>query len=281
MAVAKSILIVDDDPLTHELVIAMLDGPEHYQVDSAHDGKEGLTRLLSCHYDVVLTDLKMPGIDGLTLLSEIQKVCPDTRVVVMTADSTPGVVVQAIRDHAFSLLGKPLSRPTLVETINSAFISPVQPDDIKLVSAKNDWISIELRCKLVIADRLAHFFRELNSELTPDERDSVSTAFRELLLNAIEHGGRSDPEQIVNLTYVRTSRSILYYIRDPGEGFSMSHLPHAAVSNTREQPLLHAEVRNQLGIRPGGFGILLTKNFADELIYSEKGNEVILIKYVQ
>jgi anti-sigma regulatory factor (Ser/Thr protein kinase) len=99
-------------------------------------------------------------------------------------------------------------------------------------------------------------------------------------MNAIEHGGHSDPRQKVNLSYIRTGRSIIYYIRDPGDGFSFDKLAHAAISNTPEEPLGHAEIRDRLGIRPGGFGILLTKNFADELLYSEKGNEVMLIKYL-
>jgi anti-sigma regulatory factor (Ser/Thr protein kinase) len=84
----------------------------------------------------------------------------------------------------------------------------------------------------------------------------------------------------VNLSYIRTGRSIIYYIRDPGEGFSFAKLSHAAISNTPEEPLGHAEISDRLGIRPGGFGILLTKNFADELLYSQKGNEVMLIKYL-
>ena len=57
-------------------------------------------------------------------------------------------------------------------------------------------------------------------------------------------------------------------------------LPHAAVSNQPDAPYQHSEVRDRLGLRPGGFGILLTRHLADELIYNEKGNEVLLIKYI-
>lgn len=253
---------------------------EPFSIDSAYSGEEGLSRLAAGHYDMVLTALRMNGMDGITLLNRIHQILPETPVVVMTADSPPDAVVKAIRDHAYCLLGKPLARGSLVETLNSAMNLPIEPDDIQVISAKPNWISIELRCKMVIADRLAHFFRELTSELSPHERDSISSAFRELLMNAIEHGGRSDPTQKVNLTYVRTRGCIVYYLRDPGEGFSFANLPHAAISNSKEQPLEHTEVRHRMGIRPGGFGIMLTRNFADELVYSEKGNEVMLIKYL-
>ena len=113
-----------------------------------------------------------------------------------------------------------------------------------------------------------------------DQRELIATAFRELLLNAVEHGGHLDPEKTVDLSYIRTTRAIVYYIRDPGEGFSMDTLAHAAVANTAEEPFRHVELRRKMGIRPGGFGLLMTKSFADELIYSAKGNEVILIKYL-
>ena len=84
----------------------------------------------------------------------------------------------------------------------------------------------------------------------------------------------------MDLSYIRTARAIVYYIRDPGEGFSMKALAHAAIANSPDEPLRHLELRRELGIRPGGFGLLMTKSFADELIYSAKGNEVILIKYL-
>ena len=80
---------------------------------------------------------------------------------------------------------------------------------------------------------------------------------------------------------MRAAKFMIYKISDPGEGFSLSHLPHAAISNDPEAPSQHFEVRERLGLRPGGFGILLTRNLADELIYNEKGNEVLLIKYIQ
>lgn len=279
MPSGKSILIVDDDPATHTLLDAMLQS-EDLELESAYDGYQALARLDTRHFDLVLTDIHMPGMDGLTLLKQIRERHPDTKVVVMTAETTAQTVVLAIRDQAFSYLSKPLSRAGLIDTIQGAFTGQVDPDDIEVLSARPGWISIRLRCKMVIADRLAQFFREISTELSPEERESISTAFRELLMNAIEHGGKSNPDERVNMTYVRTGRAIIYYIKDPGEGFSFRDLKHAAVSNTAGDPFEHAEVRDRLGIRPGGFGILLTKNFADELIYSEKGNEVMLVKYL-
>lgn len=279
MPSGSKILVVDDDAAMHELLAAML-RPEDYEVDYALSGQEALARLAADRYDLVLTDIHMPGIDGLTWLNRIKDGRPDMKVIVMTANSTPQTVVRALSEKAFSYLGKPFTRPSLLDAVNSALSIPVEPDDIEVISAASEWISLEVRCKMATADRLSRFFRELNLEFSPEEKDSIATAFRELLMNAIEHGGHSDPRLKVNLSYIRTRRSIIYYLRDPGEGFSFDKLAHAAISNTPEEPLGHAEIRDRLGIRPGGFGILLTKNFADELLYSEKGNEVMLIKYL-
>jgi anti-sigma regulatory factor (Ser/Thr protein kinase) len=69
-------------------------------------------------------------------------------------------------------------------------------------------------------------------------------------------------------------------VKDPGEGFSLEELRHAAITNPPDAPLLHLEERKERGLRPGGFGILMAKHIVDELIYGESGNDVILIKYL-
>jgi anti-sigma regulatory factor (Ser/Thr protein kinase) len=73
---------------------------------------------------------------------------------------------------------------------------------------------------------------------------------------------------------------IIYYVRDPGKGFSFDALPHSALSNPPSDPAHHLTYRVEHGMRPGGFGILLATELVDELIYNEKGNEVLLVKYL-
>jgi CheY-like chemotaxis protein/anti-sigma regulatory factor (Ser/Thr protein kinase) len=275
----NTLLIVDDDPSVHELIRAMLAGTE-WDVDGVLSGEEAIERLKTRVYDVVLTDILMPGMDGLALLSRLRHSHPDKRVVVMTIANTPDHVLGSLRRDAAGYLSKPFTSGTLLLALREALTRPLDHDDIKILSDAPHWISLQVRCKLATADRLTQFVRELPNELNPEEREHVVTAFRELLMNAIEHGGHLDPQKTVDLSYIRTARTIVYYIRDPGEGFSQDKLEHAAAANTPEHPFRHIELRQQLGIRPGGFGMLMAKNFADELIYSAKGNEVILIKYL-
>jgi CheY-like chemotaxis protein/anti-sigma regulatory factor (Ser/Thr protein kinase) len=278
-ATPRKLLVVDDDEAIHGLIRAML-AEKPWELDSAFHGEEAMARLQGHAYDLVLTDILMPGMDGITLLGRIRDTYPGVPVVVMTVRNTPDHILGSLREEATSYVAKPFTRDSLIATLQSALSTAVAHDDIRILSDKPNWISLEIKCKLATADRLTQFVRELPADLEAEDREQIAMAFRELLMNAIEHGGHLDPEKKVDLSFIRTARSIVYYIRDPGEGFSMENLAHAAVANTPEEPLRHIELRREMGIRPGGFGLLMTKNFADELIYSAKGNEVILIKYL-
>jgi anti-sigma regulatory factor (Ser/Thr protein kinase) len=72
---------------------------------------------------------------------------------------------------------------------------------------------------------------------------------------------------------------LMYRITDPGPGFRMDELAHAAISHP-ENPIEHMNIREEKGLRPGGFGLLMVRAKVDELIYNEKQNEVVFIKYL-
>ncbi len=245
--------------------------------ESANSGEEALARLRDRSYDVILTDIVMPGIDGLSLLRRIAEIHPQASVLVMTAESRPDRVAGSIRGHAVGYLSKPFSKEQLTDALTDAQAPRMEADDLEVLSDKPNWIAVRARCKLDVARRLVRFFRELPSDLDQNERDGAAAAFRELLTNAIEHGGKLDPGQKVELHFIRTTTSLVYYVRDPGEGFSFDKLAHAAISHP-DDPTEHLKIREDLGIRPGGFGLLMLNDFADELIYNSRGNEVILIK---
>ena len=79
---------------------------------------------------------------------------------------------------------------------------------------------------------------------------------------------------------LRARRMLLYRIADPGKGFAFRDLTHAAVNNPPEDPMEHASVREVKGLRPGGFGLLMTRQMVDELLYNEAHNEVVFVKYL-
>ena len=97
----------------------------------------------------------------------------------------------------------------------------------------------------------------------------------EMGTNAIEWGHRKNADLVLTIIYRINSNDITLVIRDQGPGFNPGRVPHAA---SDEDPIGHLDIRNELGIREGGFGIMLAKGLVDEFHYNDKGNEVTLIK---
>ncbi len=152
---------------------------------------------------------------------------------------------------------------------------------IAVESSSPDWICLRIAPDLELKPRVVSFFRaHMLAGLASELCERICVAMDELLANAMEHGCTAEVQYGVELTYIRTSRSILLQLRDAGSGFSWSSLSHAAVNNPVEDPLRHIEFRSKMGLRPGGFGIMLIRKIADELIYNERGNEVLFIKYL-
>jgi anti-sigma regulatory factor (Ser/Thr protein kinase) len=184
-----------------------------------------------------------------------------------------------MRERAFSYFSKPFSMDTLAAMIGMAVDGPSWDDGIEIISATPDWIRLLVRCDLKSAERVLQFLDEF-AELPDPEKHDVGVASREMLLNAIEHGGKFDPAQKVEIGYVRARHMVTCQITDPGTGFTMDEIPHASVANPPDDPLRHVVYREAQGMRPGGFGVLLTQKLIDELIYNQDGNDVILVKYI-
>jgi len=274
----RSALIVDADPQVTTVLDSVFDS-DGWAIVHAPDNREALKLAEARAFDLIVTGTRSSGKEDIDLLRKIRRVRPHVRLIILADESTPTDVITAMRERAFSYFTKPFSASALAEIVRHAATEPFWDDGIELLSATPEWISIIARCDKQTADRLVQFFQEV-SDLPAPERDVVAIAFREMLLNAIEHGGNFDPNQYVEVAYVRTRKSVMCRIKDPGQGFSLEEIHHAAVNNPSYDPIRHVLFREAQGLRPGGYGVLLAKHVVDELMYSEKGNEVLLIKYL-
>src|SRR6202521_283385 len=200
MSDLKRILIVDDDPDIHHLLRVALEAGDR-QIDSAFDGLQGLRSIEAAAYDLVVTDVNMPGLDGMALTERVREIRPETPVVVMTVASTPENVIRAIQERAFSYFSKPFTTSAVADMVERALNSKPAEDDIEVLSARPDWLGLRLRCKTETADRILQFLREMGMTLPAAEQENIAMAFREILLNAIEHGGGNDPDKKVAITY--------------------------------------------------------------------------------
>lgn len=279
--VTRRILIVDDDAAIRYLLAWPLRKAGH-AVEEVGDGQAAIQQIDTSPYDVVLLDVGLPGgVNGLDVLAHARAAAAPPIVIMMTADDTEETFLAAVRGQAYRFMRKPFPPGAMVEAVNEALQSPASAAlAIEVLSARPEWIELVVPCVLEMTDRVEQFVMQLDAHLPESVRQSVAQAFRELMNNAIEWGGKLDPNRKVRISCVRGKKMRLYRIADPGEGFDDARLRHAAISNPEDNPVQHAEIREQQGIRPGGLGLLITRSLVDELIYNERRNEVILIKYI-
>jgi len=272
------VLVVDDDRALRHVVGKLLQA-EGVSVSTAADGVEALEKVGKRKFDLLLLDVGLPRLNGLEVLGRVSSLPSPPKVVMMTSDDTPETILRAVREKAYAYLTKPMSPREMVEVIRNAVAAPVLPP-IEVVSARPEWVELLVPSSLEAVDRIQSFMKGMEARLPEDVRDSVGSAFRELLCNAVEWGGKLDPTRRVRIAYVRTKRMLLYRIADPGPGFRPEALAHAAVTHP-DDPLEHAQIREDLGLRPGGFGLLLVRSMVDELVYNEAHNEVLFVKYLE
>ena len=271
-------LIVHSGPEIDQL-LASLFQQEKWGIQFAANNTEALQLANDAPFDLIITGERTPGKEDIELLRRLRMVRPHTRLIILTEEFIPGDVLAAIRERAFSYFSRPFSTEKLAEMIRIAMTEPVWDDGIEVLSGTPNWVRLCVRCDLATANRLLQFYREA-SDLPDAETEEVAAAFREILVNAMEHGGKFDPSQHVEVSYVRTRRMVLCRVKDPGQGFSLEELQHSAIANPEEDPFKHMETREAQGKRPGGFGILMATKLVDDLIYNEEGNEVLLVKYL-
>jgi CheY-like chemotaxis protein/anti-sigma regulatory factor (Ser/Thr protein kinase) len=275
----NKILVVDDDKPTRHVLQTILKNAG-FSTAVARDGIEALRSLGADRFDLLLLDVWMPRMNGLELLAKLRASEARPRVVVMTSDDAPETLLKAVREQAFKYVHKPVEATQLLETVREA-LAASHPPQVEVISARPEWVELVVPCTREAAGHIEAFMSQLDATLAPDVRASIGYAFRELLLNAIEWGGKLDPSRTVRIACLRAKRLVMYRIADPGTGFKVEDLPHAAIGQPPDDPIAHMQVREAKGIRPGGFGLLTVRASVDELLYNEQRNEVVFVKYLE
>jgi anti-sigma regulatory factor (Ser/Thr protein kinase) len=274
---ARILMMTPDEELLKSLRASPL--LEEHTIDVAAGSADALRRLRrrACHVLVTAPDTDLA--EDERLLDEVHAARPGVRVVLLVPRATPEQVIAALRQRVFACFSAPFDTPEIADMLARAAGAGRWKDGIEVLSATPDWLHARVNCALLSAERLVNFLSELRSDVPEAPRDDFLFAFREVLVNAMEHGGGFDPDQVVEVTAVRTRRTMVFHLRDPGPGFDIDSLEHAAV-NRPDEPLAIAAARDEGGLRPGGFGLLLARQIVDEMIHNERGNEVILIKHL-
>lgn len=248
------------------------------EIHEASSETDTLRRLRSRAFDVVITHPMTSAEQDLPLVHEARQQQPGIRPIMIVPELTPANVIEALRSDVYACFTMPVTPVELRDAITNALNADHWTNGIQVLSATPDWIALRVVSRRITADRLTRFMTELVPEVSADDKFALMTAFREVLLNAMEHGAGFDPDKVVEVAAVRTKRTIVYYFKDPGPGFN----PRATTSvATEADPIGHMAEREARGQRPGGFGLLLTSKLVDEVHFNEFGNEVFLVKYLE
>ena len=113
------IMIIDDEKIAADMTRVSLE-EEGYEVEAFVDAGAGLARLKEHPFDVVITDLKMKGMDGFDVLNQIKESSPRTRVIMVTAFASLDVAIEAIKGEVFDFFTKPVKLKELKAAVRKA-----------------------------------------------------------------------------------------------------------------------------------------------------------------
>jgi CheY-like chemotaxis protein len=268
-------LIVEDEQDTGQLL------GEHmrrwgFEPTILTEGKPAISWVRQNKPDLILLDLLLPGMDGFAICENL-KLDRETNlipIIMITALDTPEERVHGLQVGANRYLTKPFNSTELHRAIREVF------DWRELIqkTGTEGEIKFQMQSDTQYLDELNHLLGSLFlfSGLSETQVKQLTTAVREMGTNAIEWGHQKQLDRVVTVLYHIDPNKITITIRDTGPGFDPRNLPHAAQA---EDPVGHMMVRETLGLREGGFGILMSSGLVDELSYNETGNEVRLVKY--
>jgi CheY-like chemotaxis protein/anti-sigma regulatory factor (Ser/Thr protein kinase) len=288
------VLIVDDSPLDRRLATGLLANRGGLQTTLAANGREALESIKRQPPALVVTDLQMPEMDGLELVVAVRQAYPELPVVLMTANGSEDIAIQALQKGATGYVAKRSLAEELAPTVER-LLQAAQTDRRR--QRLMEWMR-ELDCRLELENDatmiplvVAHFQEQAWRMGLCDHNSKIriGVALEEALLNAIYHGNldlssdlRQDgSDRFYQLAIARRSEqpwkdrrvilharldaeSATFVIRDEGNGFDVSKLPDP----TDPENLL----------KPSGRGVLMMQLFMDEVRYNDRGNEVTMIR---
>ncbi len=296
MSHALRVLLIDDEKLVRDELGGLLID-EGYQLITAADGEEGLACFRSDPVDLVITDVRMPSRDGLSVAMTIRQEAPDTPVTIITGHGSETMVLEALRAGVTDFLKKPVRFQELMAALLRMEAALTQarerPEDLPsgVEVVERSWV-YRIGNDLAVVPRFIEALLRSSAASWPSAVSSeLGVALRELLVNAIEHGNlgltyeeKSRALELGNLrevlaqrsamperaglrttvTVLRSDKELRVRIRDEGLGFDWRRLPDP----TDPAHLLAGH----------GRGVLLATLAVDELTYNEVGNEVTLTK---
>ena len=270
----RTVLIVDDERDVNDILASLVKARD-FEAIQRFEGATVIDDVRTLHPDLVLLDLMLPDADGFAICEKLKRNRETnlTPVVMVTSLNDPDHRLTGVRVGANGYLTKPFTPRQLFDSIDAALAWREE----HLSRGTTGEINFDIRSELAYLrqtnDMLSDLFQ--HTPLTERQIKDLKQVVNEMGGNAIEWGHRKNAELTVRITYRIDPEKVTIIIRDQGPGFNPTIVPHAA---SDADPIGHLDIRNDLGIREGGFGIMLAKGLVDDFRYNEKGNEVTLVK---
>ncbi|HET6423349.1 MAG TPA: response regulator [Planctomycetaceae bacterium] len=288
------VLIVDDSLTDRRLAGGLITRSGDLDVHFAVDGRDALEQIELHLPDVVITDLNMPEIDGLALVKSIREQYPMVPVILMTAQGSDAIAVEALKSGAASYVPKRRLADDLVSTVQQVLtIAHADRGRSRLMRRlQREQIEFRLENDLELIMSLVQFLQDAvrGMRLCDDaDRIRLGVALQEAMINACFHGNlevssslrETDHHKYYDLAKERaalppyserritvsmslSAEEAVFIIADEGPGFDPHALPDPRAPHNLE--------------KPSGRGLLLMQTFMDEVRYNSRGNEVTMVK---
>ncbi len=271
----RTVLVVDNHRDTNN-VLANLVQARGFEAIQVFSGEQALAMISAQKPDLILLDLTLPDINGFELCDRLKRARETNLIpiVMVTAFKDAHHRATGVRVGANGYLTKPFTAAHLYEMIDAALAWHEEHKQRGTTGEIVFDIRSELSYLSQASDMLADLFA--HTPLTDRHLKDLKQAVMEMGGNAIEWGHRKNADLVLRITYRIDPSSVTLIIKDQGPGFDPRNLPHAA---SDADPIGHIEIRNELGLREGGFGIMLARGLVDQFRYNRDGNEVTLVKH--
>ncbi|ADK84593.1 response regulator receiver protein [Desulfarculus baarsii DSM 2075] len=261
------ILVADDEDALRELLKRFLETKGH-QVVLAQDGREALKLFREQPFDLVLSDVRMPGLDGLQLLAAVKDINPRTPVVLISGYGDIETVVTALKAGAENFLAKPIRidmlRRVVSQSLSLSARSERRADHFPNVTQQTQIDTPSQQCYINDIIYLIAASAAAVGYVSHDLDNNLKLALVEAIMNAMEHGNKWDENKKIHLTVTIGADMFKIVIADEGPGFDPDKLPDP----TSPEQLLAER----------GRGVFLMRAIMDEITYNQRGNEVTMVK---
>ena len=225
--------------------------------------------------DLILLDDLLPDADGYDFCGRLRgdDRTMKTPIIMVVDQDNSSVRRRGFRVGAVAHIARPVEPEALDKALQAARAWRAELDR----THSKGQVDLELDSASELLVDVNEFLTGLcrRTPLTSEQLRHLRQAFMEMGQNAIEWGNRKQAHKTVGVTYRVFADRVEIVIRDQGPGFDPKDLPHAAKV---DDPLGHLDAREDLGIRDGGFGLMIARGMLDELRHNDQGNEVTLIK---